>query len=133
MKVIVKQKEHILKEAELPFSIGDIITLNTYGIRYWNQDGINRECSFYNGAELNKWEKDCVPYEMCDKNYKDLQWKIEDVGIVGNDYSYDLYCVKLINRDKKELLIQYRQYSFNLKIVRKNKKQYKEYIILMKK
>ena len=133
MKVILKQKEHILKQAELPFSIGDIVTLNTYGIRFVDQDIINKECSFYDGTKLNKWDTQRFYYETLDKKYGDLQWKIEDIGIYGNCYSYDFYCVKLINRDKKELLIQYRCDAFDLKIVRKCKKQCEEYIIQMKK
>ncbi len=130
METIIEKQKNIIKKYELPFSINDIVTVVTYGNMYVSQDKAYYCSTLRHSTKLNKWSYELTDYSMCDEWFNGLQWKVTDVGVF-NESSVNKFVIRLINRDKEELLMQFDILHPDecLKIVRKGKKQYKEYII----
>ncbi len=132
MRVLIKYKGKEKHSFYLPFSIGDIVTVLDYGNRFATQEKVNEICSFYNGTPLKKCALNSIGYQRCNDTYSNLEWKVVDIGIFTDVESKIIFLsVKLINRDKEEMLIRCSTSYPNdcVKIVRKAKKQYEEYVI----
>ena len=129
MKVIVKRKaSKSQKSYHLPFSIGDVVLLKSYGYRFANQNRIAKEfgindINFFNALG---------DYFTLDKSeyYSKMQWKIKDILTIHSLIINKSFGVRIINREKKELLILCCiKHPIEFKIVRKSKKQIKQLTI----
>lgn len=129
MNVIVKRKaDKSQKSYHLPFSIGDVVLLNSYGYRFANQDRIAK---VFRINDLNLFNA-LGDYFTLDKSeyYSKMQWKIKDILTTESLIINNSFGVRIINREKKELLIICRIKSpIEFKIVRKSKKQIKQLTI----
>lgn len=134
MKIIIKKQGFQDVQYNIPFSIGDIVRVVSYGNRFCAQQKCYESTSFYDGKSLNLAKFDCINYDVCDGIYHDLQWIVSDIGVM-EDMSYTRFLVvKITTRNKEELLIQYKtdEPTRCLEVVRKGKKQINEYIINLK-
>lgn len=129
MKVIVKRKaSKSQKSYHFPFSIGDVVLLNSYGYRFANQ---NRMAKEFRINDLNLFDA-LGDYFTLDKSeyYSKMQWKIKDILTTHSLVLNNSFGIRIINREKKELLILcYTKSPTEFKIVRKNKKQIKQLTI----
>lgn len=127
---MITRKGRYEEKYNVPFSIGDIINVVSYGDKFVDQERTYRVCSFYKGVPLNIWEDGkFIYYGRCNELFGKMEWKIMDVGVYCFSNLY--LAVKLINRNKEELLVQYHisKKRDTFKVVRKAKKQVEVYII----
>ena len=133
MEVLIKNGEEVYCY-DVPFSIGDIVTIVSYGHRYCDQDKSYKMSSFYKGDKLNWGDFAKTDYCILDECFKKAEWKVLDIGtvsVVRKGVKPIFLGVKIINRVKEEMMIQYdaREPDKCFNVVRPNKKQYDKYVI----
>lgn len=126
MNTIVKIDGVTTFQRKLPFSINDIVKVVSYGNVICTPEVVNKLSSFYRGTPLNVWQHINCPYHECDEKFGNVQWKVVDVGVCRSILR-NVLVIKLVNRNREELLLAYNPPC--LKVVRKGKKNYSEYII----
>lgn len=143
MKVIVKWENSPFKsigerEFYIEYSIGDIIQVTNYGDRYADQAIVFPKTIFPiknkpfnpNNEVLKTY------YTTCNEIYRNLEWKIIDIGYVvseniPNKLSKNSLVIRLIDRRFREMLFVYdpRDINHGMKVLRKSKKEDDEYVI----
>lgn len=120
------------QSCDVPFSIGDIVTVHSYGSRFCAQVKAYEISSFYKGDKLNLGDFSNINFDTLDKYYSKMEWRVLDIGTLGIPSLPTIFlAIRLVGRAKEELLVQYNINKPNkcLNVVRKGKKQYNEYII----
>ena len=141
MRIIINPEDdaEIPMKLNVPYSIGDIVVVTNYGSRAADQSGVfkrivlpSKNVPFCCDKHVMKTD-----YTVCNTIFKDLQWKIIDIGVFKRitegitidrilKFPSQYFVVRLRNRNKGEILVC--GYD-GLELIRKGKKQYNYYLI----
>ena len=141
MRIIINLEDNAKMPMELniPYSIGDVVVVTNYGSRAADQLGVFKKAVLPSKNVPFCCDKYVMitDYKSCNTIFKDLQWKIIDIGVFkriteGIPIDRILRCpsnyfvVRLRNRNKGEILVC--GYD-RLELIRKGKKQYNYHVI----
>lgn len=141
MRIIINPEDdaEMPMKLNVPYSIGDIVVVTNYGSRAADQSGVfkrtvlpSKNVPFCCDKHVMKTD-----YTVCNTIFKDLQWKIIDIGVFKRitggitidrilRFPSDYFVVRLRNRNKGEILVC--GYD-GLELIRKGKKQYNYHVI----
>lgn len=118
----------------LPFSIGDIVRVTDYGDRFADQEYTAEHSTFtQKGLTVNfKHEISRTNYLICNNKFSSVEWRVVDVGYLLNDcFPRREVVVLLRTREKLDMFFVFTNHDreHGLKIIRKAKKQIKNYTI----
>lgn len=119
----------------IEYSIGDVVKVEKYGLRWAEQDWVFKNAVFPIKDVPFDSENDILttPYDICNERYKNLEWKVVDVGYLftENDYAKSTLIIRLRDRLNHEMLFVYNRMDkeHGLKILRKAKNTVNEYNI----
>lgn len=119
----------------IEYSVGDIVKVEQYGDRWADQDRVFENAVFpIKDVPFNaKNEILTTPYDICDEKYKNLEWKVVDVGYFFTEGKWikETLIIRLRDRLNHEMLFVYdrRDMEHGLKILRKAKNTVNEYNI----
>lgn len=138
MKVFVTWQDKI-RVFDIDYDIGDVVKVTNYGDR-WSNQGHVFQCTTFpiKGVPFDDQNEVVkTPYDYLNDTWKDVTWKIADIGYyVREGNTLDklgrrTLVIRLRDRFWHELLLVYDESDNDhaMKIVRKSKKELKEYRI----
>lgn len=141
MRIIINLEDNVKTPMGLniPYSIGDIVVVTNYGSRAADQLGVFRKTVFPSKNVPFCYDKPVMKtdYKICNTIFKDLQWKIIDIGVFKRitegvtidrilRFPSNYFAVRLRNRNKGEILLC----GFDgLKLIRNGKRRCDYYVI----